>query len=98
MDFVRCGNSAFLMLVSTIIPILFKNFAEASGVSAANSTAYGDMRFYATLIVALLDRLQALADTKIYKTLFILFFDVLGFGCAALALPLSWTLFLAYLS
>ena len=35
------GNSAFVMLVSTIIPIYFKNMATASGISAANSTAYG---------------------------------------------------------
>ena len=34
------GNSAFVMLVSTIIPIYFKNMATASGISAANSTAY----------------------------------------------------------
>lgn len=30
-----------MMLVSTIIPIYFKNMATASGISAANSTAYG---------------------------------------------------------
>ena len=35
------GNSAFVMLVSTIIPIHFKNMATASGISAANATAYG---------------------------------------------------------
>ena len=35
------GNSAFVMLVSTIIPIYFKNMATASGISAANATAYG---------------------------------------------------------
>lgn len=35
------GNSAFVMLVSTIIPIYFKNMATASGIFAANSTAYG---------------------------------------------------------
>ena len=34
------GNSAFVMLVSTIIPIYLKNMATASGISAANSTAY----------------------------------------------------------
>lgn len=27
------GNSAFVMLVSTIIPIYFKNMATASGIS-----------------------------------------------------------------
>ena len=33
------GNSAFVLLVSTIIPIYFKNMATAAGVSAADSTA-----------------------------------------------------------
>ena len=40
------GNSAFVMLASTIIPIYYKNIAAASGISAADSTAY----FYAQLI------------------------------------------------
>lgn len=34
------GNSAFALLVSTIIPIYFKNMATENGVSAADSTAY----------------------------------------------------------
>ncbi len=92
------GNSAFVMLVSTIIPIYFKNLAEASGVSAANSTAYwGYAISMATLIVALLGPIAGtLADTKDYKKpLFILFMMFGVLGCAALALPLSWTLFLA---
>lgn len=45
------GNSAFVMLVSTIIPIYFKNMATASGISAANSTAYLS---YAILISTIL--------------------------------------------
>ena len=35
------GNSAFVMLVSTIIPIYFNYLAGDAGISAANSTAYG---------------------------------------------------------
>ncbi len=91
------GNSAFVMLVSTIIPIYFKNLAQANGVSAANSTAYwGYAISTATLIVALLGPIiGALADTKNYKKPFFIFFMMLGvLGCAALAIPLSWTLFL----
>ena len=34
------GNSAFTLLVSTIIPIYFKNMAQNMGVSASDSTAY----------------------------------------------------------
>ena len=34
------GNSAFTMLVSTIIPIYFKNMAASAGISDADSTAW----------------------------------------------------------
>ncbi|MFR6666205.1 MAG: MFS transporter, partial [Thomasclavelia spiroformis] len=34
------GNSAFVMLVSTIIPIYFKNIASSAGISLSDSTAY----------------------------------------------------------
>lgn len=48
------GNSAFVMLVSTIIPIYFKNMATASGISAANSTAYLSYAIsISTILVAL---------------------------------------------
>ena len=33
------GNSAFALLVSTIIPIYFKNMAAGNGISASDSTA-----------------------------------------------------------
>ena len=45
------GNSAFVMLVSTIIPIYFKNIASSAGVSMADSTAYFG---YATSISTLI--------------------------------------------
>ena len=34
------GNSAFVLLVSTIIPIYFKNIASANGVSLSDSTGF----------------------------------------------------------
>ena len=34
------GNSAFVLLVSTIIPIYFKNLATEAGISLSDSTAY----------------------------------------------------------
>ena len=92
------GNSAFVLLISTIIPIYFKNLAQANGVSAANSTAYwGYSISLATLIVAILGPiLGTLADTKGYKKPLFTLIMMLGvLGCAALALPLSWILFLA---
>jgi len=91
------GNSAFIMLVSTIIPIYFKNIAQSNGVSAANSTAYwGYAISISTLIVAILGPiLGTLADTKGYKKpLFTLFLMLGVLGCASLSLPLSWIVFL----
>ncbi len=34
------GNSAFILLVSTIIPINFKNIAQTNGIIPSDSTAY----------------------------------------------------------
>lgn len=67
------GNSAFIMLISTIIPIYFKNVASLDGVTPANSTAYwGYAMSASTLIVAILGPiLGALADTKGYKNLYL---------------------------
>lgn len=63
------GNSAFTMLVSTIIPIYFKNVANLSGISPADSTAYwGYAVSLSTIIVAILGPiLGTVADTKGYK-------------------------------
>jgi UMF1 family MFS transporter len=91
------GNSAFIMLISTIIPIYFKNVASLDGVTPANSTAYwGYAMSASTLIVAILGPiLGALADTKGYKKpLFTLFLMLGVIGCAALSLPVPWLVFL----
>ena len=49
------GNSAFTLLVSTIIPIYFKNMAQNMGVSASDSTAYLSYAIsISTIIVAIL--------------------------------------------
>ncbi|GAA0770238.1 MFS transporter [Clostridium subterminale] len=92
------GNSAFTMLVSTIIPIYFKNVASLSGISPADSTAYwGYAVSLSTIIVAILGPiLGTVADTKGYKKpLFSLFMMFGVLGCAALALPVPWIVFLA---
>lgn len=92
------GNSAFTMLVSTIIPIYFKNVATTAGISAADSTAYwGYALSISTVIIAILGPvLGTLADTKGYKKpLFSLFMMLGALGCAALSLPVPWIVFLA---
>lgn len=91
------GNSAFALLVSTIIPIYFKNMATQNSISAADSTAYLSYAIsISTLIVAILGPvLGTVADGKNWKKpLFTLFMMVGVIGCAALALPKSAMLFL----
>lgn len=91
------GNSAFVLLCSTIIPIYYKNVAQASGISAADSTAYFS---YATSLVTLLVAvlgpvLGSLADTKGFKKPVFTFFMMMGvLGCAGLAVPKTWIAFL----
>ncbi|MBE6082772.1 MFS transporter [Acidilutibacter cellobiosedens] len=92
------GNSAFILLVSTIIPINFKNIAQTNGIIPSDSTAYWSYAIsLSTIIVAILGPvLGTLADTKGYrKTLFAIFMIFGVLGCAALSLPLSWILFLS---
>ncbi|SCL92886.1 MFS transporter [Sporanaerobacter sp. PP17-6a] len=92
------GNSAFILLVSTIIPINFKNIAQANGITPADSTAYWSYAVsLSTIIVAILGPiLGTLADTKGYrKPLFTIFMIFGVLGCATLAFPFSWILFLS---
>lgn len=92
------GNSAFTMLVSTIIPIYFKNTASAAGISDADSTAWWSYAIsVSTIIVAVLGPiLGTLADTRGYKKPLFSLFMMLGvLGCAGLSLPVSWVIFLA---
>lgn len=92
------GNSAFVMLVSTIIPIYFKNLASANGVSAADSTAYfGYAISVSTVIVAILGPiLGAVADNKGFKrNLFTCSMMIGVIGCAGMAVPVPWLAFLA---
>ena len=60
------GNSAFALLISTIIPIYFNYLTGTAGVSEVNSLAYwGYAASAATIIVALIGPiLGTIADTK----------------------------------
>lgn len=92
------GNSAFIMLVSTIIPIYFNHLASSAGISEVDYLAYwGYAASVATIIVALIGPiLGSIADTKNFKKpLFTLSMMVGVLGCAALSLPTSWIIFLA---
>ena len=92
------GNSAFIMLVSTIIPIFFKNIAAAQGVSAADSTAFwGYASSVATLIVAFLGPiLGTVADGRGRKRPLFTGFLLLGvLALALLGFMPTWMLFLS---
>lgn len=92
------GNSAFVLLASTIIPIYFNSLAESAGISEADYVAYwGYAASVATLCVAAIGPvLGAVADTRGYKKpLFTIFMMTGVLGCTALSLPLSWIVFLA---
>ena len=92
------GNSAFVLLCSTIIPIYYKNIAQASGISASDSTAYlSYATSLVTILVAILGPiLGTLADTKGFKKPVFTFFMMMGvLGCAGLAVPKTWLAFLA---
>ena len=92
------GNSAFVLLVSTILPIYFHYLAGLSGITEVDAMAYwGYASSAATLAVAVLGPvLGTMADTKGYKKPIFTICMMTGvIGCAALALPRSWVLFLA---
>ncbi len=91
------GNSAFVLLVSTIMPIYFNYLAENAGISSADYLAYwGYAASAATVIVALLGPVfGTLADTKgLKKPIFTATMLIGGIGCLALGLAGQWLIFL----
>lgn len=91
------GNSAFTLLVSTIIPIYFNALAGNAGISEVDYLAYwGYAASISTVIVAILGpTMGTVADTRNYKKPLFVFFMMIGvIGCAALSVPTSWIVFL----
>lgn len=91
------GNSAFTLLVATILPIYFNSLAESAGVSEVDYLAYwGYAASISTLIVALLGPiLGTMADIRNFKKPLFFASVVVGvLACGALWLPSSWFLFL----
>lgn len=91
------GNSAFTMLVSTIMPIYFNALAEAEGLSSVDYLAYwGYATSIATLIVAIsAPVLGTLADCPGWKKhLFSISVLVGSIGCMVLGMMQSWLWFL----
>lgn len=91
------GNSAFVLLVSTIIPIYFNYLSESAGISSAEYLAYwGYAASIATLAVAVIGPVfGTLADTRDFKKpVFVVSLLVGVIGCLALGFSESWIIFL----
>ena len=92
------GNSAFTLLVSTLLPIYFNSLATAGGLDEDLYLSYwGYAGSIATIIVAFIGPIcGALSDRKGYKKPIFLLCVALGvIGCACLGLAKSWLTFLA---
>ena len=91
------GNSAFILLVATLLPIYFNALADSAGVNEDLYLSYwGYAGSLATILVALVGPIcGALSDHKGYrKPLFLLCAAVGVLGCAALGIANSWLLLL----
>ena len=95
--FYDVGNSAFTLLITTIMPIYFNSLAENAGLSSVDYLAYwGYAASIVTLIVAVMGHtFGTLADTRGYKRPIFTLFLVIGLvGCVALGFSSDWLIFL----
>ena len=91
------GNSAFVLLVATLIPIFFNALAEEGGLTSVEYLAYwGYAASAVTIITAVLSPiLGTLADTRGFKKpIFILCLVVGVAGCCAMGVAKTWLPFL----
>ena len=91
------GNSAFVLLVSTLIPIYFNALATAEGVNEDLYLSYwGYAGSIATILVAIIGPIcGALSDRNFKKPIFLLCLILGAAGCAALGFASNWLMFLA---
>ncbi len=91
------GNSAFILMVSTLIPIYFNSLAGAAGVNEDLYLSYwGYAGSIATIAVAIIGPIcGTLADRKFKNPIFLLCAMLGILGCAALGLASHWLVFLA---
>ena len=92
------GNSAFILLVATIIPIYFNYLASLAKISEVDYLAYwGYASSFTTLIVAIIGPvLGSIVDTKGYKKPIFTISMIIGvMGLACFSVPKSWIIFLS---
>ena len=95
--FYDVGNSAFVLMVSTILPVYFNYLAQNAGVSDVDYLAYwGYAASISTLIVAVLGPVMGtLADTRGFKKPLFLSCILVGCaGCLLMGLTTWWISFL----
>lgn len=91
------GNSAFILLVSTLIPIYFNTLTEQNNISPSDSVAYwGYTVSISTLLVALTGPIfGAISDKKgRKKPLFLASILIGATGCLCLGFSQKWLVFL----
>jgi len=91
------GNSAFTLLVSTLLPIYFNALASGAGLNEDLYLSYwGYAGSIATILVAFIGPVcGALSDRKGFKKPIFILSVLLGVaGCVALGVPNGWLLFL----
>lgn len=91
------GNSAFTLLVSTIMPLYFNSLAEAGGVSEVDYLAWwGYAASISTALVAIMGPIVGTAtDNKGYrKPIFAAFVIIGALLCVGLGFAKQWVLFL----
>ena len=91
------GNSAFILLVSTLIPIYFNSLATAGGLNESLYLSYwGYAGSVSTLLVAVIGPIcGTLADHRGFKKPIFMACMLLGvLGCAAMGVTAGWLAFL----
>ena len=91
------GNSAYILMVSTLIPIFFNSLASSAGVHEDLYLSYwGYAGSIATILVAIIGPVcGAIADRNNKKSIFLISMLVGVVGCALLGAMSGWIAFLA---
>ena len=90
------GNSAFILMVTTLVPIFFNSLAGSAGVDEDLYLSYwGYAGSIATILVAIIGPIcGTLADRHLKKPFFLLSVALGAIGCGALGFVSHWLVFL----